>query len=84
MSKAFICDLTGKLCEGQGARHVNVDVNDKLRVTVAVHRRDNENGSFEPGEVSEEGAHIIKAAVMTLAAEQKAKRAKPDARPKTK
>jgi hypothetical protein len=83
MSKAFVCDLTGKLCKGQGLRHVNVDVNPELRVTVAIQRRTDKD-SFEPGEVSEEGAHIIEAAVMTLAAEQQAKRAKPGAKPKSK
>ena len=65
MGAAFVCDMTGKTCVGEGLRNVDVDINDKLRlrVTPLLSKGDNR---FEQGVVGPAASEKIAEALAVL------------------
>lgn len=57
MSKAYKCDLTGKLFEGTAPRAINVPLKENLRLQCTLQRKVGQ--AWVPANVSEEAAAIL-------------------------
>jgi len=60
MAKAFKCDLTGKLCEGEPKREVVVDLDSDTQIHVTVFKRQGKAGWAGPGELGPEAEGMIR------------------------
>lgn len=75
MTLAFKCALTGALAEGAGNRTFDVDVNERLMLRVIpLERIDKDH--IAQGTLSDEGRHIVEAALKAIGSKADAKAAK--------
>lgn len=59
MAKAFKCDLTGKLIEGDGHLNVAVQIRPDFKLTVVPHVSTDKGKSYANGNLSDEAARKI-------------------------
>jgi hypothetical protein len=62
MGNAYKCDISGKLCEGEGIKNLNVDITPGVRLTIVPHNKISEK-QFGQGTISPEGAARIQKAL---------------------
>lgn len=64
--RAYVCDVTGEMLEGEAKRAAIVEVNETMRFTVVAERREGPGKTWRTGHLSPKAEEAIGAAMQAM------------------